>query len=642
MSAAASTSTPATRRQEEPSMYASTSAASVRDVQEREASTSIQHARLDIEVVDESSDSDNDDGDGDDDYYSLSESEEEVEDDEAREHERQRVLEAAGLIVKQDASVQPPPRPARRRSSKEDGGADRDKPKQRRPAPAAPDRDRSSVVSTADSSGSGSKDLPPLPPALQLDDAYDRYETFVRGHHSRLSVASVEVPASPSSPSGIVASPSQSSVTSASASASGDGAGSRSGYSQLLNFLGRKTPSEATDPRSMVDRKATISAPILHTPDNAAGPGGSGAGGAGSRANSPAFGTSWASLVDKSALEGIPTMERKRQEAIFELIVTEETYVKDLQLIVESFYSSMMTILERKAITVVFANIEDILLTNTTFMSELEQRQKECRLYVDRIGDILQTHMVNMAVYMEYCVNQGNAIKVLKSLRDSNPELASHLQRLKDENRNLDLSSYLLAPMQRITRYPLLIKQILHYTETSLGEEYKAIEKSVTTAERILSHINESIRDLEGRETLKRISQNLWIGQGRLDLTAPTRHMGARRLVKEGPLVKGKSGRKLHGFLCSDILVLTDAGMKTLYRMPVPLNEAQVKDNSKDDRMFEIALPYPRGGDAVVLRAGSVRDCQLWMDAIDAAAKKCKEAEKRALRKVASTSSYNS
>jgi hypothetical protein len=28
----------------------------------------------------------------------------------------------------------------------------------------------------------------------------------------------------------------------------------------------------------------------------------------------------------------------------------------------------------------------------------------------------------------EYCVNQGAAIKVLKSLRDSNPELASHLQ----------------------------------------------------------------------------------------------------------------------------------------------------------------------------------------------------------------------
>lgn len=73
--------------------------------------------------------------------------------------------------------------------------------------------------------------------------------------------------------------------------------------------------------------------------------------------------------------------------------------------------------LDRKAITVVFANIEDILLTNTvsaafllivvivkplpqTFMSSLEERQKDCRLYIDRIGDILQNDMSNMAVYM--------------------------------------------------------------------------------------------------------------------------------------------------------------------------------------------------------------------------------------------------
>ena len=44
---------------------------------------------------------------------------------------------------------------------------------------------------------------------------------------------------------------------------------------------------------------------------------------------------SWASLLDQSTLEGIPDMERKRQEAIFELINTEAAYVRDLQLIVE-------------------------------------------------------------------------------------------------------------------------------------------------------------------------------------------------------------------------------------------------------------------------------------------------------------------
>lgn len=53
----------------------------------------------------------------------------------------------------------------------------------------------------------------------------------------------------------------------------------------------------------------------------------------------------------------------------------------------------------------------------------------------------------------------------------------------------------------------------------------------------------------------------------RLDLTAPTRYMGQRKLLKEGPLSKTKSGRKLHGFLCSDILVVTEEAGRALYRM---------------------------------------------------------------------------
>ncbi len=78
----------------------------------------------------------------------------------------------------------------------------------------------------------------------------------------------------------------------------------------------------------------------------------------------------------------------------------------------------MYSLLDEKARTVVFANVEDILLMNTvcvsfpceysishltfkqTFLSSLEERQKDCRLYIDRIGDILKTSMANLGVYM--------------------------------------------------------------------------------------------------------------------------------------------------------------------------------------------------------------------------------------------------
>ncbi|TFK20128.1 hypothetical protein FA15DRAFT_600278 [Coprinopsis marcescibilis] len=361
-----------------------------------------------------------------------------------------------------------------------------------------------------------------------------------------------------------------------------------------------------------------------------------------SREASPAFGTSWASLVDKTALEGIPSSERKRQEAIFELINTEVAYVRDLQLIVEVFYSSMLDILSHKEITVVFANVEDILLTNTAFLSSLEERQKECRLYVDSIGDILLNHIPNMGVYLEYCVNQQTANKVLQSLKQSKPTLVEHMNRLKANpaTRNLDLGSYLLEPMQRVTRYPLLIQQIAHYTsqsESTDHSEQEAIEQAKDLSKKLLDNINETIREQEGRETLQKLSEGgLWIGQGRLDLTAPTRYMGDRRLLKQGVLSKAKSGRKLKAFLCSDILVLTDHNGKTLYRMPIPLAHAQVKETvgtSRDESTFQVLQAYPRGGDSIGLKSNSQKECKDWVRAIESASRKCRHAEERAVRK---------
>src|SRR5882762_5673897 len=196
----------------------------------------------------------------DDDFFSVADSEDEDDIDEetdadweAREKERQRVLEAAGLIVNQD--VKPPPRLARTRSVH-----------RRRPPPAAPRR--SSIISTS----SSLKDLPPVPESPadnspRLDDAFDRYESFrhSQGASNRLSVTSSfeTAPSSPRSSPAISLAPSISKDSE-----------SRS-KSNLLNFLGRRTPAnDGPDKRTL-----TISGPIMNQNDSP------------SRENSPAFGS---------------------------------------------------------------------------------------------------------------------------------------------------------------------------------------------------------------------------------------------------------------------------------------------------------------------------------------------------------------
>jgi len=251
------------------------------------------------------------------------------------------------------------------------------------------------------------------------------------------------------------------------------------------------------------------------------------------------------------------------------------------------------------------------------------------------------------SVNQQYCVNHGTAIQVLQSLREKKPELALLLQTLRDDEpstRNLDLSSYLLVPMQRITRYPLLIKQILHYTKPDQDKEQ--IERSLETAETLLGTINEHIREQEGQQRLEELANRLWIkDQGFLQLTEPTRNMGQRKLIREGPVVKAKNGKKLRLFLCSDLVFLTDAGANSLYRTPIPLSTlASMNDivNARDSHSFQLFQPYPRGGRAIVLRAHSAKERQMWVDDIEGARRKCLEADEKATRRAARRAGRNS
>ena len=97
----------------------------------------------------------------------------------------------------------------------------------------------------------------------------------------------------------------------------------------------------------------------------------------------------------------------------------------------------MLQLLEPKAIMVVFANIEDLLLTNTTFLSSLEERQRSCRLYIDNIGDILDKHLTNMTsykarlplhacmhAYLCHLITGSPHLGVLRQSRERDPNVA--------------------------------------------------------------------------------------------------------------------------------------------------------------------------------------------------------------------------
>ncbi|KAK8861200.1 hypothetical protein IAR55_002019 [Kwoniella newhampshirensis] len=581
-----------------------------------------------------------------------------------REEERQKILAAVGLQLKREPPGVPTRPQGRIASRRRPAPGVPKKHKERRRAPAVPllsperDKRRNDLTSSPTSASISNlvlvgEDETPIESNEKLDtqDAYARYEAFLaqsqaqpqaparpspnttnHGESSSRPASQVLTPQFTGTTGNVPQSPSPSLSTSLSKESSGGGGGGGRLSGFMSRLMGPHPHQSGSGSGSGPERK-TISGPITRLradsdltrtsrPGSPSTPTpivlGPALGGGGDEG----FGKTWSSLVEPGIVETMGSRERKRQEAIFEFIATEGGYNRDLQLIVEVFYASLLHLLDEKALTVIFANIEDILLFNTSFLSSLEERQKACRLYIDRIGDVLEEHLREAGVYMTYCVNQHQAIKLLQDLRESNPELQAHLQNIREMNpavRGLDLSSFLLQPMQRITRYPLLIKQIISYTDvdSDAAADLPLVSSALETVEGIVGRINESVRDAEGEERLRVLSEDLWIGgEGRLDLTAPTMFMGPRRLLKEGRVSKAKSGRKLTMVLCNDIVVLLDG--RDLYRMPLPLHEIQVKQG-RDELGFVLKVDQRRGGDLIALRATTARDARDWIGLISKA-----------------------
>ncbi|KDE02848.1 hypothetical protein MVLG_06638 [Microbotryum lychnidis-dioicae p1A1 Lamole] len=533
-----------------------------------------------------------------------------------REAERLRVLEAAGLLVR--------------------GGPSADRRK-RRQAPARPP----TKPTTGSVSGGGegneilaeesvNADSAPEEDVDQegrVKDAYDIYQRVMRElppvpttTSNRLSMVSDSTTPSTTTgsmlyPTSPPASPAPSSSTVASSLATG--ASIKDQWQATTSGLRAKLSRPRGSSSAALDHaRLHISGPII----------GEATGSAQSKSQESAtpsnFGATWASMIDSGALEIMPDRERKRQESMFELITTEQAYVQSLQLTIEVFFNRLQPVIPAKALQVIFANIEDILLFDTIFLSELEDRQRTARLYIDTIGDIVKKHVRGYECYRGYCVNQANAARTLADLKRSDPQLRSFLEgsRIK----GLELEHFLLEPMQRVTRLPLLLRQILRYTEQDHSDR-ALLTQSLEIAEGILGVINEAVRAHENEERLVYLSDVIEFShsiEARLDLTAPTRLMGLRRLLKEDRVTKARSGRKLNVYLFNDLLIFTETkagGNEVVYRWPIALEECIIRDQSRDDLTFAVA----HRGDTINVRTSSARQCLLWTQEIEQARKAC-------------------
>ncbi|KAI9355339.1 Dbl homology domain-containing protein [Zopfochytrium polystomum] len=203
-------------------------------------------------------------------------------------------------------------------------------------------------------------------------------------------------------------------------------------------------------------------------------------------------------------LSAISAEEVKRQEIVYELMTTEREYIRDLSTIIEFFLKPIREqgLITAKYVSVLFSNIEQLLPVNQEFLGRLDQRRRERVGIVDEVGDIFLVVAQYFKMYTIYCGNQPEAMSYLKRER-SNKRLSSFLQfcLLKPVCRGLDLGAFLLKPVQRICKYPLLLRELLKHTLEDHVDR-KNLEAAFELTNNIVSIVNERRRFVENQHAL--------------------------------------------------------------------------------------------------------------------------------------------
>lgn len=121
-----------------------------------------------------------------------------------------------------------------------------------------------------------------------------------------------------------------------------------------------------------------------------------------------------------NVIEKLTTEEKKIQEAKFEILTSEASYLNSLRVLENEFLSNhilmneILTPVERQRL---FGGVPSVLSTSQTFLAELEAIWREDPM-LSGLSEVLLKHAEKcQATYVAYCSNQVSIDTTLKELK---------------------------------------------------------------------------------------------------------------------------------------------------------------------------------------------------------------------------------
>nr|XP_054768227.1 pleckstrin homology domain-containing family G member 5-like [Lytechinus pictus] len=328
--------------------------------------------------------------------------------------------------------------------------------------------------------------------------------------------------------------------------------------------------------------------------------------------------SSWKDLIDIDIRNSMSKKAKELQEGIWELLATEAKYIKQIRVIIDLYMCCLLNlqteaILNEIETEKIFSNITVLELAHTKFWKEnllkIVEKARNSGKPMDPldIATAFEDFTDQFTAYFKFCAEEDSCVHYVREKRQENNILRAFFEWCEGHNitrqmRLRGLGDLLIYPMQRVTKYHLMIDRVQKNCEDEVAKA--ALKKTFDNIVDFVTHINHEIKKEQERKKMEKVAgildgyevsnaptgcdelSRLVEAHSMFDVRKPMPYASQihpRWLLLQGSLkLQEKSGRStLYAFLFTDALVLAKQSGKTgekyrVVRSPMRVDQLEV------------------------------------------------------------------
>jgi len=278
-------------------------------------------------------------------------------------------------------------------------------------------------------------------------------------------------------------------------------------------------------------------------------------------------------LTDDEVIKKRERRVRNRTRCMHEMVTTEETYVAQLDAIIEYYAEPLrngqICGLKEKHHSRLFPVA---LTTLRTLHENLSGDLQEVDKNFDPASTIVSKVFLSFAPYFKmykaYVKIYKEARLTLRKVEQRNEKFKEYQKSKMEACNGLNLASLIITPIQRVPRYELLLRDMIKNMEEE-HPDYSELNKAYELVKAVNLDINQDMADFESQNQVVDIEQQF---RKRVNLIAPS-----RKFVKMGKMHKrGRKEDQLYTWILFNDLLIYASGKEGAYLLH---NQLSIDDN---------------------------------------------------------------